>query len=94
MFMYLCVQLPRGQIYVSDVVAKLVIAWIVPLSRVATEHLFFLRRFDSLGARCDTAAWDSMFDKGIVIATPVKRDVRVIEPMCLVEIGVEIAQLL
>lgn len=76
---YLGVHLPSSVVEVAQVVADLVVAWVKPLSGMATEHFFLLLCLDGFRTSGNSTSRNAGADESVVVAAAVKgnyQDVR------------------
>lgn len=69
---YLGVDLPRGVVQVAQIVADLVVAWVEPLSGMATKHLFLLLGLDGFCTSSNSTSGNAGADEAVVVATAVE----------------------
>lgn len=68
----LSVDLPRSCVHIAHVVAKLVVARIVPIAGLSTKLSNFGLGLDALSARGDAAAGNTVADEAVVVAAAIK----------------------
>lgn len=73
---YLGVHLPRSVVQVVQVVADLVVAWVEPLSGMATKHLFLLLGLDGFCTSGNSTSRNASADEAVIVATAVKGNYR------------------
>lgn len=66
------VHLPRSVVQIAQVVADLVVAWVEPLSGMATKHLFLLLCLDGFRTSGNSTSRNAGADEAVVVATAVK----------------------
>jgi len=85
---YLRIYEPGCSINIANVVAKLMVAGIIPISSLAAEHLLLFLRFNALCTRRDTTSGDSVLDEGIIVASSIKRDEGIIQALGFVPVNI------
>lgn len=91
---YLCVDLPGCVVDVAEIIAKLVVTRVIPITSLSAKHLLLFLGLDALRACGNATSRDAASDETIVVAAAIEGNESVVEALVLVPVNVQIPQLL